>query len=322
MQEKPTRKNPGWLQWILKLVIIGAALFLVSKRLSSEHYEGIFVQPLHHAGLYLPIFTVLWLINLLLDARIWQRVHAMLANISLKRALQTNLVCYALSFITPVNSGELAGRYIMLEPELDRRKAAFLTYWSHFPRLIVKLVLGAGVALVFLIPEGDNALALALLWVLLGAMIIAGYLRFRRIQQWLSRRAWRRIALVNYLLADKPATSDKIRLLVLACLKFLSYNLQFAVLLTLWSGLDLSPSLLMSVVGMYVIGALAPTIPLTDFLIKAGVAFLVFDHPLITDSMLLNAALLTWLVNVAIPSLVGGIIIMRTDLLSALRKRP
>ena len=152
MQGAEARKYPAWLQWLLKLIIFGAAVLIVSRRLSFENYEGIFAQEMHDPALLIPAFVILWMVNLFLDARIWQRVHEMLAPIGIKAALHTNLVCYALSFVTPVNSGELAGRYLMLDPDLDRRKAAFLTYWSHFPRLIVKLILGTGVAILILIP--------------------------------------------------------------------------------------------------------------------------------------------------------------------------
>ena len=161
-----------------------------------------------------------------------------------------------------------------------------------------------------------------MMWVALSAIWIAGYLSFRKVQLWLSGRAWRRFSFGNYILPDKPIISEKIKLLILAMLKFLSYNLQFACLLLLWSDVALDLSLFISVVAMYIIGALVPTIPLTDFLVKAGVAFLVFDHAIISDSMLLNAALVTWFFNIALPSIAGGIIILRTNLLDALRKRP
>src|SRR5690606_9251306 len=90
-----------------------------------------------------------WAANLLFDAIIWQVVNNFVENISLRRAFKTNFVCYALAFITPANSGELAGRYVMLNQKGDRQKTVFLTFWSHFPRFVTKFLLG-GCALVLL----------------------------------------------------------------------------------------------------------------------------------------------------------------------------
>lgn len=313
------RKYPRWLQGLIKVIIVLVALLIIFNRLESDSYQGIFSFSWHRRALLIPVFFTLWLLNLLLDARIWQRVHAMLGRINIFKALETNLVCYTLSFITPLNSGELAGRYIMLDQQFDRRKSFFLTFWSHFPRLIVKILLGITALLLLL--KTANAAWLSIL--LLGMLIcIIAYFSFIRLQKWLAGLGWRRILVGDYVLKNRPFFREKLRLLILAATKFLTYNLQFLVLLMLWGGVSFQPELLASVIAMYVIGAFIPTLPAADFVIKAGVAMLVFDTEAISESMLLNATLVTWLFNLAIPALIGGIIILKTDLMDAIKKQP
>ena len=304
------RKYPGWLQWLLKLIIIVAAIIVISSRFSPEAYEGIFSYSWTRPSLFLPLFAGLWILNLLLDARIWQKVHNMLAGIPVLKALETNLVCYTLSFVTPVNSGELAGRYLMLEPSVDRRMTIFLTFWSHFPRLIVKLVLGATAMLVLVQNKPLNHTLSFLIWGVIIVLSLAGYLNFVRIQKWLSGLGWRRIALGNYLLSQRPRTAEKLQLLLLSATKFLTYNLQFVALLMLWGGVPFSAELLALTIMTYVLGAFIPTLPMADFLVKAGIALVVFDPGFINESLLLNAAMTTWLFNLALPSLAGGLIII------------
>ncbi len=314
------RKYPPWIDWFLKLLILGIALAVIITRLNSTPYEGVFTYTWNHSELILPIFALLWFLNLVLDARIWQKVHRFISSISLRKALKTNLVCYTLAFITPVNSGELAGRYLMLESQAYRRKTVFLTFWSHLPRLAVKLILG-GFAFIFFVESESNAY---LKWIAgtLMLLVFIGYFLFIHIQQWLSKHGWRKLKLEDYLIKDRPKFLEKLDLLALATIKFLTYNLQFLLLLMMWGNLSLSMDLLVPVIATYVLGAMIPTLPMVDFVVKAGIAFAIFDPNLVSESILLNAALTTWLFNLAIPALAGGIIILRTDLRSSLRKKP
>jgi hypothetical protein len=316
------RKYPGWLQWFIKLIIIVAALLVITRRLESESYQGIFSYPWHQPGLLIPAFLTLWLVNLLLDARIWQRAHYLLDRISISKAIETNLVCYTLSFITPVNSGELAGRYIMLEPSLDRRKTVFLTFWSHFPRLIVKILLGTMVLVILLEGAVFGIFSEVSILAIVGTLTLVSYFSFIRIQDWLSKMGWRKITFGDYVISHRPKFREKLGLLVLSGLKFLTYNFQFLILLMLWGGVSPDAEILTSVVGMYVLGALIPTLPAVDFIVKAGVAVVIFDNAIISESILLNATLVTWFFNLALPALAGGIIILKTDLLQAIRKQP
>lgn len=302
-------------------MILGAAVVVLSRRFQGHSYEGIFSYKWHQPGLLLTLFFLLWMINLWLDARIWQKVHSFMDNIRILKALETNLVCYTLSFITPVHSGELAGRYLMMDSHKNRQKTVFLTFWSHFPRLIIKLILGIGAFLVLWLSSANSGLWLQLLSLLAVLLILVVYFRFIRIQRWLSRRGWRNFRLGNHLLSGRPAYPEKLELLALAGTKFFTYNLQFMLLLMLWSGLPFSWEILASVVAMYVAGALLPTLPMADFLVKAGVALLVFDTGLVAEDLLLNATFVIWLFNLALPALTGAIIILRTRLMQKL-KRP
>lgn len=316
---KGQKTYPKWLEWALKLLIIGGAIVIIHNRLSPGSYEGIFSSRWYHAPIIVPLFVLLWALNLLLDAHIWQKVHGFITSINLKKALETNLVCYALSFITPVNSGELAGRYLMLESKAYRRKAVFLTFWSHFPRLIVKLLLGT-LALAYLVRGEWSELSL-LIAVSITLIMILSYFLFIRVQAWLAKRGWGSYKLEQYLIRDRPRFTEKLQLLITAAAKFFTYNIQFLLLLILWGNLEIDLRLLTSVIAMYVLGAMIPTIPLADFLVKAGIAFAIFDTSLVEESILLNAALVTWLFNLALPALAGTIIIMRTDLRTSLKKQ-
>ncbi len=306
------------IEWILKLLILAVAIYLIAERIDPQSYKGVFSFSWHQASLIIPGFFILWLLNLILDALIWKKVHSMAQPISMRAAFKTNLVCYSLAFVTPVNSGELAGRYLMLNSSAYRKKTVFLTFWSHFPRLIVKLIIG-GLALGVLLRNKSEP---SLYWMvfLMIMLLLLGYFLFRNIQRWLAEMGYKGFKLKDYLLHERPKFDEKLELLALAATKFFTYNTQFILLLILWADPILNANLIASVFAMYVLGALLPTLPAADFLVKAGIAIAVFNPNMVSEAVLLNAALTTWLFNLAIPALVGWIIVLRTDLISALRK--
>ena len=311
-------KYSGLGEWILKLLVLALAVYIISDRLSSTDYQSISTYHWNTPYLLIPMFFVLWLLNLLLDARIWQNVHALINPIKLSSALKTNLVSYSLAFITPANSGELAGRYIMMESETDRSKTIFLTFWSHFPRLITKLLLGL-LAFLWWVHSEHNSLSLLTISLLI-PLVLTAYFKFRSIQNWLSGLGWKHYRLQNYIVSNRPLFVEKLKLLMLSGLKFATYNSQFILILLLWSNTALSLEIVATVIGVYVIGAFIPTVPLADFLVKAGIAISLFNADIVDESLLINAALVTWFFNLAIPALTGGLIIFRFDLLRGLKK--
>lgn len=308
---------------MVKLLLAGLAIYLIGSRLESAPYGQILSLRWHATAFLLPLFALLAAFNLWLDARIWQRVHFFIGDISLSKAFKTNFVCYALSFVTPVNSGELAGRYLMLGQREDRQKTIFLTFWSHFPRLIGKLMLG-GTGVLLLIPEkaGVGLLLKSLLLLSWNCGVLGFYLYFIRIQQWLSQHGLRRWKLENHLLKDRPTLREKFQLLGLASVKYLTYNIQFMALLLLWGGFSIGgPELFLAVLAFFFVSSLVPSFPAADFLIKGAIALYVFRSFLPGEALLIQATLGIWLVNVALPALSGLVIISRNNIPAQIRKR-
>lgn len=302
--------------------LIAIALYFVINRFEHSDYEGILSYHWFKPGFWMPLFLILWALNLYLDALIWRSVNGFLGVISLKRAFKTNFVSYALSFITPANSGEVAGRYIMLNQNQDRQKTLFLIFWSHFPRMIVKLGLGIPAILMLgVLSERlslDLAMAVAFFTV---AILLLVYFNLIKIQAWIYQRNIRRFNLAHYILNDRPRYKEKLKLLMLAFIKYLVYNIQFVALLCLWGNVDLSLELLSSVVIFYFITSIIPTFAAVDFIIKAAAAIYVFDGSLADESLLVNAAFMIWVFNVALPALGGLVVILKSNLGHSIKKK-
>lgn len=318
--------NAPWLkktlEVLVKLLLIIGALYFISQKLKTTEYHGVFTYTWHHAGLFVSLFFILWALNLFLDAAIWKAVNGFVQEIHLQRAFKTNFICYALAFVTPANSGELAGRYVMLNQKGDRQKTVFLTFWSHFPRFITKFILGgSALALLAFYKNEIGSTQLVVLITLLVVIFLTGYLSILRIQKWLHNRQAANRDLSKYLLNDRPQPAEKIKLLLLSIAKYLAYNFQFIILLVMWNPETWGMELIFSVIVFYFITALIPTFAAADFIIKGALALYIFDAHLATEAQLINASFVTWLFNIAIPALVGTFIILKTNLIHSIKAR-
>ncbi len=305
-----------------KVLLIAVAGYFIYSRLQGSDYKGVFSYRWHFPLFYSFSFIALWAFNLFLDAVIWKSVNRFVGHISIKRAFKTNFVSYALAFITPANSGEVAGRYIMLHNNHDRKKTLFLIFWSHFPRVIIKLLLGVS-SLLILGGLSDNVpwpLVFAGLAIGISALL-SFYFLFIRIQRWLHGRNLLKLNFSKYILNDRPYFTEKVKLSLLALVKYITYNTQFLVLLLMWGNMELTPELALSIIVFYFITSIIPTYAAFDFVIKAALAMYVFQFTMADESLLINASFIIWVFNIALPALAGVVIILRSNLTHSIKRR-
>lgn len=306
----------------IKVLLIGLAIYFLAGKLRDEGYQGIFSYSWENAALFVSLFILLGLLNLAVDAAIWRRVHFFVAPLSWRRSFKTNFICYALAFITPVNSGELAGRYVMLSDRTDRQKTIFLTFWSHLPRLVVKVLTGGSALLIlgFLVQKIPAEMAIGAL-IILWPVALLLYFSVLKIQRWLYTKGIGKVELARYVLEEHPRFGEKLQLLGLGLLKYLAYNAQFLVLLLMWGPVEMSVELMLSILGFYFITALVPTFAAADFLIKGALAMYIFTPAMANEPLLLNASFVVWVFNIALPALVGTAIILYTNLGHSLKRK-
>ncbi|HAD97652.1 MAG TPA: hypothetical protein DCG19_09615 [Cryomorphaceae bacterium] len=307
---------------VVKVALLAVALVFLFKRFDLEALLQAFQKPLYHPWLIGTSFVVLWVINIYIDALFWTRVHSMLENVQVIRGLKINLICYTLSFITPANSGEWAGRYVMMSEQQNRKKSFFLNFWMHLPRLFSKLLIAgmASGALLYLMGllAADRAFFLSLGFTI---VIMTIYLLFKRLQRWLHLRNIGRFKLENYMLKGRPGMREKLLFLWLAIGKFLTYNLQFALVILLFSPEGLPAVFWFAVPVYYLISSLLPSIAIADFVLKSAIAVWVFQPIWNNEALLVLASLTIWFFNVVIPSFIGLYVIMKTNLFRSFKKK-
>lgn len=299
--------------WIFKILFLSLAFYFLYQKLESIEISNLNWRG--HANTWIAIigFLAAWAANLLLDAKAWQRVQSILHRISLKTALIHNLKCYGLAFISPLNSGEIAGRYIIQENPYDRKKALFLTFWTHAPKLFSKALLSF-LILAIMLPLNGSSLGYSLALVLLFTLSLFIYLRLESLLSYFNeKQIWRR-PVKDYMVKGKPEVQDKLLVLSLNGLRFLLFSSQLALVILSFKPEVISWELYWSIPLYYFISALIPSYTGFDFIIKGTLAlyfFELFEADALTFTL---AGTVVWFFNWAMPAITGLSVLKKIEM--------
>mgnify|MGYP000409033920 FL=1 len=289
----------------LKLSLIGLALVLLHQKVDWNELRALEIKAstlmLWQATVG---FLLLFALNLSLDALSWKTVQGILRSVTLKEAFLHNLKAYALAFITPFNSGELAGRYLAQRQKEHRQKTLYLTFWAHAPKLFSKASVGFPLAFFVFIPNSGQSLWLIFL-ALAYALLLFSYFKLEKVLSFFEKRQIRERKLNHYLVKGRPFWREKLKLLLVNALRFLCFSGQMALVLTALDPALLNLSLLASLPVYYFLTAIIPTWAAFDFLVKSVLSLFFFAFLTDQEILFALASAVVWLFNVAVPALTG-----------------
>lgn len=310
------------LSLLIKVSILAIAVYFIYSKYSEKEFDLSLVYAPKNLGIILPSYLFLWVLNLYLDAQIWRKAQSMLEPITQARAFKINFICYALLFITPVQSGDLIGRYIMLVEKDNRKKAVFLTFWSYLPRAVGRTLVGVIFLAIILVHLQLAPSTIVYPFAILAIVLMFALLfSFRNIQKWLASKSLGKLNFGKHLMADRPTNTEKASMTFLGFARYLAFNGQFALLLMLWSPESLSLWTFAMVPVYFFITGVLPSFMMFDFLIKSAIAFWIFAPILDNNALLLTSSFALWVTNLVVPAIIGTYFIMKTNILKSLKTK-
>lgn len=309
-----------WVFRLLKISLVLIAAYLLWLKLSETEISALELNLDPQRNLIsLLTFSALWFLNISFDAYAWQKIQALISHISLKKAIWQNIKCYGLAFISPLNSGEILGRYIVQEDQAHRSKALFLTFWTHGPKLFGKTIISLLISIAWLIKEDQFGYSFLAALALIVALLI--YFSLEKIISSLHERKFFKYPLANYLIKGEPGIGLKAHLLLLHSIRFLIFSAQLLSCLYLLQPESISLEILYAIPLYYFLAAITPTFAGLDFLIKGALSFYFFSFFSDQSLVFVIASTLVWFFNMAIPSIIGLASLNRAELARIKRKR-
>lgn len=307
---------------LIKITLLVLSVWFLYQKIDLNSFEGLLDHLPEHLWLLIFLFISLWFLNIYLDALLWKKVQGMIEKIRLLRALKINLICYSLNFITPAQGGDLAVRYAMMNESTNRKKSFFLNLWIFLPTFFSSALVG-GIALGILLPYLeylDPWLSLSLTFSYCIILIFI-YFSLKKLQRKLHLKNIRSFKLEHYLLDGRPSTGEKAKFLLLSITRFLTYNLQFALLLFLYSDGDLPSHIWLAIPVYYLVGSILPSFAFADFILKSAIVIWIFGPIINNEGLVVAASLSLWFINIAIPAFIGLYFILKTDLYRSIKTK-
>lgn len=305
---------------LLTLYLLYQAIFFAPDTFLS--WGAIFRSALASPLVVLMLYAALLIpVNWGFEARKWQLLGQKLEPISYARAYRSVMVGLTLGFITPNRLGDYAGRVLELKSR-QRLEAIGAIFIGRYCQLVATVLVGSVGLSYFILrfywaeyPAVAMSLMLLLL-VLSGATLVLLYNAKAMVAIVAAIKPLR--PLVRYVaIMGTYSTPEISRILWLSLGRYFVFLLQFILLLILF-GVQLNPLEYVSgVSGTFFLKSVVPSVSLlSDLGIRELSAMYLFGLLGQARLQVLSASLSLWLLNIAVPSAVGLVFVLRLRLAS------
>lgn len=320
------------------IVALFAVLFIYRQVFVSGDFQAFKLYITLHktsSSFLIPVIIALLLMpfNWGFEAKKWQQLIAYVERVNFGQALLSVFTGITMSLFTPNRIGDFLGRIFTLK-KADPLDAALLTIAGSISQLMITLMMGM-LALVFYFPDhiephlfqsGWLYVALIVFVLLLSILMVMIYLKVPFLINRLNamiKPEWRRLH--RYLeVIQQVKQSDLIRVLVLSLSRYVIFSTQFYLFLLAF-GVSLPYLKALELISMtYFVMTAIPTIALLDLGIRGSVA-IYFIGQMVTEASglhtgILLASMAVWIVNLALPALIGLLFINRLKLMRKSQK--
>ena len=291
---------------ILKITIFFASISFIYTRIkdSGESFSNVLKSA---SKIYLIPITILMLLNWFLEAQKWKISASIIEDISIKKAFKGTFSGVTISTILPNRMGDFLGKILFLKTE-NKKEGMPLALYGNYAQLVTTLLFGSLgiITLVIypgLLPQLKYNMLFSLITLLIAVVSIYIYLNPNLWVKWISN-----LKQASKFQIENIKKLNLLKILLLSIGRYLIFLIQFWLALKMFN-VDLSITHIISLIGMYYLFVtFIPGLFLAKIGIRESVALWLFTG-IFNDLTIISVTLLVWLINIAIPSLIGAIII-------------
>lgn len=291
------------LSVVFKTLIVFIALVVIYFELKGRIADvDTFFSNLHNVNFSLLAIAFLLLpVNWGLEAMRWQKSVSMLQTFSFKDSVKSVLVGLISGLLTPNRVGEFLGRLYNVSI-CNRKRASILWFYGTFLFSAAVFLIGGPFTLYY--AEcfdfrmtsfwGQNLVLFALLPLALLSILIC-FMARRKVKKGL-------------LFVKSLPTAFSLSLLLLAAIRYAVFSFQFALIMYSFQVDSSVWLLIISSLVSYFIATIVPSFFFTDAIVRSSIAALVLAPHADNIVSVMMSSILTWIINVAIPTMVGCVV--------------
>ncbi len=307
---------------VIKTAIAFLSFFYIYLKLKQYNEQELSFQLDNSVDLLLLISVVLLMpLNWYIESIKWKYLIKKIEPVRIFTAVKAVFSGIAFAIFTPNRTGELAGRIFVLKKE-NRIQAVFSTAVGSLSQMLITLSIGFIGGIFFLIfylsklPESsqDYLMYLKLLFVLL---VIFGFLIFFNLKLFI--RILKRIKLFEKII--KPieivaeySLKELVNVLLYSILRYIVFSMQFYILLVFFKVDITFYEAILCISLTYLVSSVIPSFTLAEIGIRGSAALFFMGMFSGNDIGIISATALIWIINVAIPAIIGSFVFFRTKI--------
>ncbi len=260
-------------------------------------------------------------LNWFIESIKWKYLVRKLELISIGKSIKAVFIGITFAIFTPNRIGELAGRVFVLKKE-HRTKAVFATATGSLSQMMITIILGviSGVIFLFLYDnklDGINSNTLLFIKIISVFILVFGlfiFFNLRIVENFFNKlHLSENIKSAVHILASYKKT-ELFKILLLSFLRYIVFMLQFYLLLKLFE-VELSFSIaLMTITLTYLVSSIIPSFTLTEIGIRGSAAIFFMAMFSVNIPGIIAATAVLWIINLAVPAIVGAVLFYMTKL--------
>lgn len=294
--------------FILKTVVVLCLLsFLTYKIAFSSAWISFRVIELVHPSFIL-VVVILMIFNWGLETLKWQILVKDIEYLSLKSAFKSVLAGLSSGLLTPNRIGNFIGRLAYIKKE-NHNQATINTLIGNLAQFISTILVGF-IAMLFLVSSkfdfnhSNWVLCFSFLFICAGSYVYfkPKVVDFYPLNLLLNKDTKRSIEQIQ-----GANSYNKFKVLMLSIMRYFIFCVQYYLLFQAF-GLVISSFLLFGLIAVvFLITTLIPSLLFGKLFVRESVAVFVFSMVSIDVSLILMVSFLLWLINLAIPAVVGSV---------------
>ena len=302
------------LIWLLKILIFVVAWSYVVYKLATmeQDFSVIFSDGNFSISLF-AVVCILMFANWGAESLKWQKLVNCGQKISYRKAVSGVLVGLPLALITPNRVGEIGGRAIVLDK--GRKNAVVATFLGSMTQLASTLIFGVLGVMVYLLFFPHTVGVESAAWIsLLIVVALVVVLLVCRDQRWLRRLALKLVGRKMYVAFLRAMRlyriGDIFRVLIISLLRYCVFSMQFGLLIRMLIPELSVVEIFVGITLTYLFTTVIPTTVLGEIGIRGSVAMFVFGAFTKHVAVIFQISLLIWIINIAVPTLAGSLILL------------
>lgn len=315
------------------LIMLVTVLFLYDQIFYRRDFSSIIdlIVNLFHSSRfysYMAVLFVMMIVNQALETLKWKLLIDKLEIVGFNRAFTAILTGIAVSMFMPNRTGDYFGRVFILERS-SHVKAILVTIIGSYAQLLTTMIAGC-LGLIFFLPVYYHETLVLHPWMYAAMMVVVSitlaaatllYFNVPLLNELLAaifRKKYEKLLEYTGVFALYSRV-ELLNLLLLSIARYLVFSFQFYLLLILFEvNIGYLPAMMLIAIS-YLILALIPTLALTELGVRGSVSYYLFGLYFTmgglwnetTGMAILAASSSLWMINIALPALLGILFVYR-----------